>query len=459
MSIRGKLLVIDDEKAIRDSIELFFRRFGLEVRSAGDAQEAFTIIPSFRPDIVISDIRLPGMNGLDVLERLKREYPDLPVVMMTAYDNMENAIQSIQKGAFDYIEKPIDTERLSGIIETALKNKHLGARVDNLTAHPSIPTSERPAARLIGKSPAMKLIYKKIGQVTNTRVTVLIQGESGTGKELIARVIHDSGVTGRHPFIAVNCAVLPETLLESELFGHVRGAFTGAYRDKPGKFTLAGEGTIFLDDIAGISPAFQMKLLRVIQEREFECVGGEKTLKMGARVIAATNRRLEDLVSAGTFREDLYYRLNVLRIDVPPLRERREDIPLLVMHFLQRYNTELHRNVHKVPYCVIERLQRYSWPGNVRELENVVLRAVIASRAEVLEPEAVPEIGSADTAGEGERSGYCVTMSMEELEKMHIARVLEYVRGNRTKACSLLGISRPTLNRKLKAFGMERRAR
>jgi len=433
---------------------LYFERLGLEVKPAAGAEQALSALDSWPPDLIIADICMPGMSGLEMLDRIHERIPGLPVIMMTAYDEMENAIQSIQRGAYEYVEKPLDTERLRDIVEAALQSRCLGIKVDSVAVLAQTPPSPRRTARLIGQTRPMKQIFKQIGQVSNTRVTVLLQGGSGTGKELIARVIHEAGVTLDHPFIAVNCAVLSEGLLESELFGHVRGAFTGAIRDKRGKFALAREGTIFLDEIADISPAFQMKLLRVLQEREYEQVGGERTFPMQARVIAASNRDLERLTAEGIFREDLYYRLSVFRIDVPPLRDRRDDIPALVLHFLQKINAEVHKNVRTIPYKTMELLQAYDWPGNVRELENTLMQAVIRAKSEVLEPQDITPHRLPHPADAPEVPD--VMPSLRELEQQHILRVLEHTGWNRQKTCSILGISKPTLNRKIGEYGLKR---
>ncbi len=353
--------------------------------TAENAAEAMDIISKTNLDLVISDLKLPDESGIDLLKKVHQINEDLPFIIITAYDESTTTIRAIQEGAYDYLEKPLDMDRLKTVVKRALEGKklstHLSVTISKDTEDYQIEKS------LVGKTPAMKEILKKIGKVSNNRVNILIQGESGTGKELITRIIHFTGITKAEPFIAVNCTALTETLLESELFGHVKGAYTGAVKDTHGKFELAGEGTIFLDEIADISPQLQVKLLRVLQEREFEKVGGEVTIPMKARVVAATNRNLEKAVESGKFREDLYYRLKVFSIDVPPLRERREDIPNLIIYLLKKINNDLHKNVRKVPIEVIEMLQNYEWVGNVRELENMLLQAVVLTDGDMLKQE------------------------------------------------------------------------
>jgi DNA-binding NtrC family response regulator len=355
----------------------------------------------------------------------------------------------MQLGAYEYIEKSLELERIKAIVKRALESKNLS---DRLVAAFSEDTSAFNLENsLIGKTPVMKEIVKSIGKISSTRVNVLIQGESGTGKELITKIIHYTGVTKRQPFIAVNCTALSENLLESELFGHVKGSFTGAIRDKKGKFELAGEGTIFLDEISEISPSLQVKLLRVLQEKEFERVGGEVTIPMRARVVAASNRNLATLVDEGKFRDDLYYRLKVFTIDIPPLRERSEDIPGLVVHFLKKINKELHKNVWKIPYDVMELFQKHEWIGNVRELENTLLQAVVLSKGDVLEKD---YILLKEPSYEKNGSSDLTKMSLAEMEKKHIKLVLDSVKWDKQRANRILGIAKTTLYNKIEAYGL-----
>ena len=371
----------------------------------------------------------------------------VPVVVTTGYSTFENAVQSLRLGAFDYVHKPFDADEIEIVVEKARKSRRLTQVVSRLQAEHGGPVEEHT---LVGKSKAMLEIFKTIGAVSSGKTTVLITGESGTGKELIARAIH-ANADPEEPFISVNCSAIVETLLESELFGHEKGSFTGAVARKPGKFELARAGTMFLDEIGDMSPNLQTKILRVLQEKEFTRVGGREVLRTEARVIAATNHVLEDLVAAGRFREDLYYRLKVITIEVPPLRERKEDIPLLVEHFLKKINTELHREVYKVPDEVMNRLLAYDWRGNVRELENVLTRGVILSRGDVLElpPHSLRgDLGAASTPEPSWRR------SLREVEADHIRRVLSGVSWHQGRACEILGISRPTLRKKIRALGV-----
>ncbi|MFQ5798507.1 MAG: sigma-54-dependent transcriptional regulator, partial [Bacteroidota bacterium] len=397
-----------------------------------------------------SDIRMPGMDGLTALEKIKAIEKNSAVIIITAHDDMQSTIKAIQLGAYDYIEKPLEIERLLVTVRRALDAQRMSERLDALISESS--GQYQLDNVLIGRTPAMREIYKKIGSVSSSKVTVLIQGESGTGKELIARAIHYNSRERNEPFIAVNCTALSETLLESELFGHVKGAFTGATGDKRGKFELAGEGTVFLDEIGEMSPHLQVKILRVLQEREFERVGGEKTIPMNARVIAATNRNLTKLVQEGKFRDDLYYRLNVVTIDVPPLRKRKEDIPLLVEHFLREINTELHRSVMKMPSEVMELLVSHSWPGSVRELKNVLTQAIVLSPGDVLLKENILlQRASLHTPPEEDAS----QMSLAEMERRQIKRVLDSVGWDKAKALEILGISKPTLYKKIERYDLK----
>lgn len=448
--IMQKAVVIDDDRNVREMIRCFLLRLGFDVALAADGDEGFALVTSIQPDIVILDIQLPGKSGFEVLRDITRAERAPAVIMVTGYSQMEFAIRAVQLGAFDYLEKPIDRLRLQQVIERALEQKRLSACTER-----NVPagTVKGSIFGLIGNSNAMNRIYTRIGQVSNNRVTALILGESGTGKELVARVIHESGVTKGLPFVAVNCSAIPEGLIESEFFGHMRGSFTGAIRDKKGKFELASEGTIFLDEISELSLHLQAKLLRVLQERQFEPVGSEKSYPLRARVVAACNQDLFELVQQKRFREDLFYRLNVFRIDIPPLRERKDDIPLLIMHFLRKMNGDLQKSVLKVPYRVVEVLRSYNWPGNVRELENTILRAVLTSKADVLDADdivfqqKVVPFASVISGGEAK-------LSLQEVEKRHIRCVLENVHWNKQAASAVLGITKPTLYSKIREYAL-----
>ncbi len=445
-----KILLIDDETSILQSLKIFLSSMNYEVATASNGIEGIQYVHSLHPDLVITDLKMPELNGLEVLEQVKRIDSNIPCIIMTAYEDIDTTIKAMQLGAYDYIEKPIDTPRFKALIKRSLESKSLSERL--AVAIEEDFEKYDIKNKSIGKSRQMKEIFKLVGQVSMNRVTVLVQGESGTGKELISRVIHYSGITKDQPFIPVNCTALSETLLESELFGHVRGSFTGAVKDKKGKFELAGEGTIFLDEISEISADLQVKLLRVIQEREFDKVGGEIPLPMKARIITATNKNLEELVSKGKFREDLYYRLKVLSILIPPLRERKEDIPELVVHFLKKINNELHKKVRKIPFEVMEMLQKYPWIGNVRELENILLQAVVLSKGDVLEKENVLLQENPEKDVVCERHN----LSLAQVEKEHITDVLNSVHWNKKKAYTILGISKPTLNSKIRDYNISR---
>ena len=447
-----KILVIDDDQSIRKTLTSYLKKHGYEVSSAENGTAGIEIVKSELPDLVITDIRMPGVDGFEVLKITKEIDPHIHVIIITAFDDMHTTIKAMQQGAYDYIEKPLEIDKLKLTIQRALENKKLSDELNSLTQE---KTDELELQNtLIGKTPQMKQVYKKIGQVSTSRVTVLIQGESGTGKELVARAIHYSGITKAHPFVAVNCTALTESLLESELFGHVKGAFTGSIKDKKGKFELAGEGTIFLDEISEISPSLQVKLLRILQQKEFEKVGGEALITMKARVIAATNKNLSELVKTGKFREDLYYRLKVFSIDIPPLRERIEDIPLLVSHFLNKINIELHKNVNKIPEEVMEILKNHYWVGNVRELENTLMQAVVLSSDDVLLKENIllRKTEQIDSSNEEIQNVKPEFISIEELEKRHIKNILEALKWDKNKAHKILGISLPTLYSKIEHY-------
>jgi two-component system response regulator AtoC len=448
-----KILIIDDDKLVRKVFKMTLMKEGYDIIEAEDGPTGLQLIRSERPDLTLTDYQMPGMNGIEVLAEIRKSKTNMPVIILTAFGDVVLTIKAIQLGAFDFLEKPVNPELLKTTIKSALdsvnrSNKLMGVvkkdiPVDNALEH----------SILVGKTAKMKEIFKSIGLISMNKVNVLIQGETGTGKELIARLIHFSGITRSEPLVVVNCSALTETLLESELFGHVKGAFTDSIRDKKGKFELAGEGTIFLDEISEISHNTQVKLLRVIQELEFEKVGGETPIPMKARIIAATNKSLEKLIQEGKFREDLYYRLKVFTIDMPPLRERKEDINDLVIHFLYKLNKRFNRNVTKIGDGVIEMLQQHNWSGNVRELENTVLQAMIVAKNDVLEKENISLINRFE--GDQEKSNNKeIIVSLAEVEKAHIKRVLDLVNWNKLEASQILDISRPTLNAKIEKYNL-----
>jgi DNA-binding NtrC family response regulator len=444
-----KILIIDDDELMRETLISYLSNENYAVLIAENGNLGFEIIKKEKPDIVISDIRMPHLNGLELLKIIKESSFNIPVLLMTAYDDLESTIKAMQLGAYDYLEKPIEKEKFNFIIKRALETKDLSDRLEivDLERYNKLDNYNV----LVGKSPSMRDIVKKIGRISSNRMTILVQGESGVGKEVISRMIHNTGITKNEPFIAVNCTALAGSLLESELFGHVKGSFTGAVRNKKGKFELSGRGTIFLDEISEISPDIQVKLLRVIQEKEFERVGDEISLPIQSRIIVATNKDLYKLVSEGKFREDLYYRLNVFKINIPPLRDRKEDIPELVVNFLNKINRELHKNVHKVPYEVMEILKNHDWDGNVRELENTLQEAVVLTKEDVLEKEYLFLRNSKNNIDYSGKEN----MSLVDIEKEHIQLILKKVNWDKQEACRILKISRPTLNKKIKDNNIE----
>jgi len=382
---KGKILIIDDERSLLESFEMFLSEKGYIIECAINAQEGFNKSRLFRPDVIILDVRLPDMNGIDLIEKLKERH--CPIIIITAFHDMETTIKAVKSGAFEYIPKPIDVEELENAIEKAFKT--LDSSSDGDRKSSDVWENEYEEGRIIGKSKIMKEVFKAIGILSENRVTVLIEGETGTGKELIARAIHMHSPYKNEPFRAINCSAIVGTLLESELFGHEKGSFTGAITTKKGKIELAGEGTVFFDEIGELPLELQPKLLRFLQDKEFERIGGERRIHSNARVIAATNRDLWQMVQEGLFREDLFYRLSVTTIKVPPLRERKSDIPLLVDHLLKKINFTLKKNIKKIEGHAISEMMKYEWPGNIRELENIITHAAINARGDIIPSELI----------------------------------------------------------------------
>jgi DNA-binding NtrC family response regulator len=442
------ILIIDDDESFGETLEIFLSDMTCRILRANNGKTGLDIIEREHPDLVITDYKMPILNGLQVLKKIKEIDLKIQVIMLTAFEDMDSTIKAMQLGAYDYVEK-LELERIKAITKRALESKKLSERLVIAISEDS--SDYQLENSLVGSTKAMKEIYKKIGKISSTKVNVLIQGESGTGKELITKIIHYTGVTHDQPFIAVNCTALSESLLESELFGHVKGAFTGAIRDKKGKFELAEEGTIFLDEISEISPNLQVKLLRILQEREFERVGGEISIPMKARVVSASNKNLAEWVKLGKFREDLFYRLKVFTIEIPPLRERKEDIPKLVVHFLKKINKELHKNVWKIPYEVMELLQTHEWVGNVRELENTLLQAVVLAKGDVMEKEYILLKNNEIVINEEVNKAH---LSLADIEKSHIKLVLEEVNWDKQAASKILGIAKTTLYNKIEAYDL-----
>ncbi len=448
----AKILIIDDDAINRMIIKESLRSEGYTIIEAGDGESGISAVLSEFPDIVITDYLMPGKNGLQVLAEILQIKHNLPVIILTGHGDVGLTIKSIQMGAYDFLEKPVKPALLKSVVNDALNLLNVSRNLNGVL--PEDISNDIVDTLLVGKTAQMKEIFKNIGRISMNKANVMIQGETGTGKELIARLIHYSGITREKPLVTVNCSALTESLLESELFGHVKGSFTGSIRDKSGKFELAGEGTIFLDEISEISLNTQVKLLRVIQELEFEKVGGENTIPMKARIIAATNKDLEELIKQGRFREDLYYRLKVFTINLPPLRDRKEDIRDLIIHFMHKLNKRFGKNVVKIGDGVIEMLQDHDWPGNVRELENTILQAIVMSKADVLEKDNITFITRKPSLLLSETGGEIQFKTIAELEKYHIKRVLDDLKWNKVEVARYLDITRPTLNAKIEKYNL-----
>jgi two-component system response regulator HydG len=447
-----KILVVDDESSHRKMIETVLSDEGYEISQADNGQTAINEVEEKFYDLVIMDIRMPKVGGIDALKKIKTISPGIPIIIMTAYASIGSAVEALKSGAHDYLTKPLDIEELKILVAKALRIHQL--EMENIFLKERL-NNRFDFSNIIGDSPAMKKLFDTMALVAPSEATVLIVGESGTGKELIANAIHQSSPRKDMPFIKVNCAALPETLLESELFGHEKGAFTGAIARKQGRFQLAHKSSIFLDEIAEMAPATQAKILRVLQEREFEPVGSGQTLKADTRVIAATNRNLEEEIQEGRFRKDLYYRLNVVTVEVPSLRQRREDVPILSDFFLKQYAEKNRRLIKGFTPRATDLLMRYDWPGNVRELENIIERAVIMARGEMITPLEFPaDLQDLDEQLKDTRVDLTPGRSLKEVEKVMILRTLEETGGNRTHAARILGISRRTLQLKLKEYGI-----
>jgi DNA-binding NtrC family response regulator len=445
----ARVLVVDDETSVREMLSIALGRQGYRVETADSADAAMRMVRETGFDVVLTDIRMPdGPDGVELLQRLKENDPELQVILMTAYASLDTAVSALRSGAFDYITKPFQIEDVQARIDRAFTQRRLVS--ENRYLRREVRRSSGPTG-LLGESPAIATIREMIDRVAPTASTVLITGESGTGKELVAHAIHDGSPRSGGPFVTVNCGALPEGLLESELFGHKKGSFTGAVRDKEGLFLVADGGTLFLDEIGETTPAIQVRLLRALQEREIVPVGSTQPIGVDVRVLAATNASLEERVATGAFREDLYYRLNVVPIHVPPLRERRDDIPLLVDHFLERYGG---RDRSFSPEAM-ERLGTYDWPGNVRELENVVERTLIMDDAERIGAGALPE-GLIEPGRErlGALREGGTPPDLETVEKAYIAWVLHQTGGVKTAAAEVLGIDPSTLHRKMDRYGL-----
>lgn len=441
--MEDRILVVDDNADVREILFQKLKHEGYEVLAVGTAEEALSRVGAFDPAIIVTDIRMPGMGGISLIERVRASVEDVDFIVITGHEDMESTIQAMKAGAAEYLVKPVDLDHLEKVVEQCLRDQVRNREAEE--ERESGEKEERPV--VVGSDPRMIEIYKMIGVLSRNRATVLVRGETGSGKEMIARAVHLHSAYSAEPFIAVNCTALTDSLLASELFGHVKGAFTGATSTRRGYFQLAGSGTIFLDEIGDTTPEFQSKLLRVLQERQFYPVGGETPISTEARVIAATHQPMEDLVEKGYFRRDLYFRLKVVEIDLPPLRERRDDIPLLADHLLAQIREKVGEDVWHITPEAMERLVEHDWPGNVRELENVLTRATILSRGgsigvehlslEMEMPVPVPEPALPGADGE--------TAKLDEVIATHVRRALEECGGDRKQAAELLGISRVRL--------------
>ncbi|MFH1355396.1 MAG: sigma-54 dependent transcriptional regulator [Candidatus Omnitrophota bacterium] len=451
------ILVVDDEPLVRRSLSELLTLAGYAVSSANDGREALDLLKTYEADVVISDIKMPKMDGLKFIKEMKTSYPDTPVILMTGYGSVESAVQAMKEGAYDYITKPVVDSEIKIVIERIIKERQLTK--ENIKLKEQLSSKERTRFyNIVGKDEKMQKIYNLIDAITATRATVLIHGESGTGKRLIAEAVHHYNEQERgKPFVEVSCGALTETLLESELFGHAKGAFTGAIRDNIGRFELADGGSIFLDEIDAFSPALQVKLLRVLQEGEFERVGDTKTMKVDVRVIAATNQDLQELIKKGKFRTDLYYRLNIIAIELPPLRERKGDIPLLVDNFIKRHTQHLKKKINSISKEAITILMNYNWPGNIRELENIIERAIILSKGSSIIPDDLPEFLSNAPSdhkilnADGELR---LKDALESPEKVLILKALNSMNWSRNEAAKILGINRTTLYKKMQKYGL-----
>ncbi|HSP81754.1 MAG TPA: sigma-54 dependent transcriptional regulator [Myxococcaceae bacterium] len=454
----AKILVIDDEANLRKVLAAMLRRDGFDVTVAADGEQGLAEFNKNGADIVVTDLVMPRAGGMEVLRAINAADPDVPVIIITAHGTVDSAVEAIKAGAFDYITKPFEQAELSAVISKAAKAHDVARR--------SVRADDKARAAIIGDSPQLQEVFKIIDKVADTPSTVLINGESGTGKELVASALHGASSRRDKPFIKINCAAIPHTLLESELFGYERGAFTGAVTSKPGRFELADGGTLFLDEIGEIPIEMQVKLLRALQEGEFERVGGIKTTRVDVRLIAATNRDLQAEIEAGRFRKDLYYRLAVVPLVLPPLRERRGDIPMLARHFVEKYNRKLNKRIEGIADDALALLQAYDWPGNIRELENLIERVLLFSDGPFITatdlpesmrqgatPPPAPSPASETPTGEGGLKDI-VRMKAAELEKDLISKALEETGGNVTRAARLLQISRKSLQTKMKEFGL-----
>ena len=448
--MKATVLVVEDEEKLRRVIELQLKEAGLEVEQAGSSEEALKLVD--RADLILTDLRLPGLSGLELLAALRRQDSHIPVVVMTAFGSIENAVEAMKAGAVDFLPKPFSLDHLMTVVTKALELRTLRDENRELRAELS---QRYEFDNIVGRSDAMREIFATITRVAPTRATVLLCGESGVGKDMIARAIHHHSPRADRPFVKINCTALPENLMESELFGYEKGAFTGANLSKPGKFEQADTGTVFLDEIGDVPGSIQVKLLRILQEREFERLGSNKTRHIDVRVLAATNVDLRAALEQGTFREDLYYRLNVLPLNIPPLRDRKEDIPFLARHFVKKLRKDLGSAVESISDAAIERLLEYHWPGNVRELENVIERSMVLASNPVLEATDI-KLDTGPQARVASVDNFLPEgMTLDQYEQSIIREALHRASGNKSQAARLLGLTRNALRYRLSQMGIE----
>ncbi len=451
MKQAADILVVDDEVNIRNALATMLEKKGHRVRGVGTGEEALDQLEAASADLVITDLRMPGIGGIEFLRRLKNTWPDTEVLVMTAYGSIDTAVEAMRSGAYDYLAKPIDRERFSVVVEKALERHALAS--ENKQLRDRLDTRAR-FDRMVGESEPLQGVYRLVEMVAGSDVTVLVTGESGTGKELVARAIHHKSPRATGPFVTLNCGALPENLLESELFGYEKGAFTGAAGTKVGRFELADGGTLFLDEVGELSLKSQVDFLRVLETKEFRRLGGTKLVKVDTRIIAATNRNLEQAVAEGQFREDLYYRLNVVPIHLPPLRDRAEDIALMVDSFLREFAARHQREPQEVSREALRLLRLYAWPGNIRQLRNVIERLVVTVREKTIQPEHLPE--EVQASREGARTMVvALGTPLDEIERDVIRRTLAEVTNHRERAAKLLGISLRALQYKIKEYGIK----
>ena len=456
MSGKARILVVDDEQSMREFLEIFFRREDYDVVTAGDVDSALVAVQADDFDVVISDIQMPPRSGLELLDAVREHSPETVVIMITAFSTTETAIAAMKQGAYDYVTKPFKVDELRVVIEKALEKRLLATENRRLRTELRTQLKSRT---LVGNSTAMQQVYALVAQVAGSKTNVLVSGESGTGKELVARAIHDQSDRAERPFVAINCGAIPENLLESELFGHVKGAFTGAVQTKDSLFEMAEGGTLFLDEVGELPPSLQVKLLRAIQDKVVRRVGDTRDRKVDVRIVAATNRRLEDEVAEGRFREDLYYRLNVIQLVIPPLRERMDDVPLLIRHFVEKYARDSEKEIRGVSEEAARILARYPFPGNVRELENVIERAVALCSGDVIGVDALPPTVLDPPERRSPRrlplEGTNLDALVSEFEKSLLLEALEHSGGVKKKAAQLLGISFRSFRYRLEKLGLD----